>query len=111
MTEEERLLFQEINLRHKTESLRSIQKDFKISLGSLARFRDGHVPQKPEIRKALGLPAYLLTQVCSVCNIVHTKQCKPKFKDRLIKNVSLKEALSIYVIYSELYDRIHKVGT
>lgn len=102
MTKEERLLFHEINRRHKTESLRSIQKDFKISLGSLARFRDGHIPQKPEIRKALGLPAYLLTQVCSVCNIVHTKQCKPEFKDRLIKNAP-KDALNIYAIYLSLH--------
>lgn len=85
-TKKEMARREEILKRLETQNLRQIQKDYPASLGSLARFRDGHSPKSYKIRKALGLPVYQETEVCPECGIVHSKICKPSFEKRLKQN-------------------------
>lgn len=64
------------------ESLRKIQRDYPVSLGTLGRVRDGHVVQDVKLRVALKLPAYRQVEACW-CGDVHAKQCQRPFADRI----------------------------
>ena len=83
MTREESTRQKEIKERcDNGESLRSIQKDYPVSLGTLSRVRDGHIVKAPELRYALHLPIYVFVEPCW-CGEVHQKKHQRPFADRI----------------------------
>lgn len=87
MTPAEQQRHEEINQRWwGGESLRSIQRDYPVPIGTLARVRDGHVVVNPKLRLALRLPLYISVVPCSGCGDVHSyrpKECQLPFADRI----------------------------
>jgi len=97
MTPAETTRQQEIEQRCQSgESLRNIQRDYPVSLGTLGRVRDGHVVQDAALRTALKLPAYRQVEACW-CGDVHAKECQQPFKSRIPENEPMRaEILSFY---------------
>ena len=83
MTHEERTRQREIKERCANgESLRSIQKDYPVPLGTLGRVRDGHVVEAPRLRHGLRLSLYIMVSACW-CGEVHQKKHQRPFADRI----------------------------
>ncbi|KKL07764.1 hypothetical protein LCGC14_2582700 [marine sediment metagenome] len=64
----------------KTKSLNSMKReDFpSISLGTLARFRDGEPPKTFKLRKKFNLSPIVSAPACSRCGGIHTHLCKTR---------------------------------
>lgn len=93
ITRKEHLRMAEIKSRLERESLRQVRKDYPVPLGTLARFRDGHIPTDPKARAALRLPIY-------------PKKSKLPFADRVRMSCSEKDAEGVLTFYEFLEGRL-----
>ena len=96
MTPAEQQRHKEIEQRCENgESFRSIQGDYPVSFGTLARVRDGHIVEKPELRHALRLPLYISVVACR-CGAVHSyrpRGCQQSFADRIPSDEPQREGI------------------
>jgi hypothetical protein len=94
LTPDESKCMVEIKRRYENESLREIQNDYPgVSLGTLMRIRDGHVPTDPKIRAALKLS-------------IHRKKPRLPFADRVRMSCGEADARGILAIYEFLNGRV-----